>query len=157
MSAEEQKQAKKQMYGMFRNYAVAAGGEEEAIMAGYGQDEAGRGGKLLKALAKAGEEVEYLLEDAGKAGGEVFRKAAEENAPGPIIGMVEKASRGYIQIGVGPSKGHWYYRFFETGARPHEIAPKGKVLYIPGRGERVLCQRQRHGRGECEAISETGV
>ncbi len=91
--------------------------------------------ELLKALGKVGEEAEFLLEDAGKAGGEVFRKAAEENAPGPIIGMVEKASRGYVQIGVGPSKGHWYYRFFESGARPHEIkASKADVLYIPGVG-----------------------
>jgi len=100
---------------------------------------------LLKALAKAGEEVEFLLEEAGKAGGEVFRKSAEENAPGPIIGMVEKASRGYVQIGVGPSKEHWWYRFFETGARPHEIAPKGKVLYLPGVGSEFYASASATG------------
>ena len=91
--------------------------------------------QLLKALEKAENEAKKALKEAGQAGGKVFKDAAEDNAPGPLVMVVEKSSVGKIEIAVGPSKAKWYYRFFETGARPHEIkARKADVLYIPGVG-----------------------
>jgi HK97 gp10 family phage protein len=92
--------------------------------------------QLLKALEEADKQAKKALKEAGKAGGEVFRKAAKDNAPGPaIVTVIEKSSEGKVEVAVGPDKKHWYYRFFETGARPHEIrASKGDVLYLPGVG-----------------------
>ncbi len=91
--------------------------------------------QLLKALDEIDKQAKKVLKEAGKAGGAVFKEAAQENAPGPgIVAVVEKSSMGKVEVAVGPRKEKWYYRFFETGARPHEIAPKGEVLHIPGVG-----------------------
>jgi len=101
---------------------------------------------LLKAFAQMDVQVKKVLKEAGKAGGEVFREAAADNAPGDgIVLVVEKSTQGKIEVAVGPSKEKWYYRFFETGARPHEIAPKGSVLYLPGVGSEFYASASATG------------
>ena len=103
--------------------------------------------KLLKALEEMENRANQVLKEAGKAGGEVFREAAQANAPGPgIVLVVEKSSRGKVEVAVGPSKAKWYYRFFETGARKHEIkASKADVLYIPGVGSEFYTSANEAG------------
>jgi HK97 gp10 family phage protein len=102
--------------------------------------------KLLKALEEVDKQAKKVLKEAGKAGGEVFREAAEANAPGPLVTVIEKSTQGNVEVAVGPSKAHWYYRFFETGARPHEIkARRADVLYIPGVGREFFTSASETG------------
>lgn len=102
--------------------------------------------ELMKALAQMDVQVKKVLKEAGKAGGKVFKETAEAEAPGKLVMVVEKSSVGKIEIAVGPSKAHWYYRFFETGARPHEIkARKADVLYIPGVGSEFFGSAEEAG------------
>lgn len=70
-------------------------------------------------------------------GGKVLEDEIESRAPGPhVITVPDRRSikRGYAGVMVGPDKEHWYYRFFETGASPHEIEPilKEALLLIGG-------------------------
>ena len=38
-----------------------------------------------------------------------------------------------VTIAIGPTRDKWYYRYFETGARPHEIrAKESKALLFNG-------------------------
>ena len=76
---------------------------------------------LLKALERLGGSPERVLVRATEAAGKVVLTEARRRAPGPHVEMetVEKR-KGKVSIDVGPDKGHWYYKFFETGAQPHE-------------------------------------
>lgn len=82
--------------------------------------------------------------EAVLAGGKVLEDEIESRAPGPhVITMPDMRSikRGYAGVKVGPDKDHWYYRFFETGASPHEIeASLAEALTLVGGNlrERVL-------------------
>jgi HK97 gp10 family phage protein len=77
-------------------------------------------------------------------GGKALEAEIESRAPGPhVITVPDNASikRGYAGVKVGPDKEHWYYRFFETGASPHEIeAETAEALLLVGGNlrERVL-------------------
>lgn len=102
---------------------------------------------ILRKLNTMDQKITKELRQAGKAGAEVIQDEAKAKAPGPEIGMhVEKATQHLIEIAIGPLKEKWFYRFFETGARKHEIkASKADVLSIPGVGREFYAQAENTG------------
>lgn len=104
-----------------------------------------------------------IIEEALLAGGTVIHDAASAAAPGPgvvleIVGgrslrkridpkmeRVVKSNGKFAAI--GPDKKHWYYRFSEFGAKPHDIAGKGKMLYFQGADGEVFVARAKQTGG----------
>ena len=100
--------------------------------------------KLEKAVRKE------IIELALKAGGTPIYDAASAKAPGPFVVMqivggrslrkrVDPQFAGVVKrngkfIAIGPDRKHWYYRFNEFGARPHDIKPNGRTV-IAFKGE----------------------
>lgn len=83
------------------------------------------GEELLKAIADADLSLRSVLRAATLAGGEVVANAAAGSAPGPgIVAEVLDASAAGVEVGIGPDKDHWYYKFIESGAAAHEISSK---------------------------------
>lgn len=81
-----------------------------------------------------------VLEEAAQAGAEVVKDEANRNAPGPHIDTdLNKKTRDYAKVDIGPKKEKWYYRFFETGTGPHEVTPKNagglELMYL---GEMIV-------------------
>lgn len=110
--------------------------------------------KQLKELARAARKE--IIEEALMAGGEIIHSAAESRAPGPlqlrIIGgrslrkRVDSAFSYVVKsngkfAAIGPDSKHWYYRFSEFGAKPHDIAGKGKMLKFEGPDGTVFSAR----------------
>ena len=94
------------------------------------------GEDLIAALRRMDVNVKSELRAAVSAGAEIVREAANGLAPGPHIAMrVAKATQTVVEVDIGPKAEKWHYRFFETGAAPHEI--KGKPL-LAFQGERGL-------------------
>lgn len=93
---------------------------EEALLAGgqliYDEADArlGRAGLVLKII-----------------GGRSLRKKVD-----PKFAGVVKSNGKFAAI--GPDAEHWYLRFFEFGAKPHDIAGKGKMLKFEGRDGTVF-------------------
>jgi len=93
----------------------------------------------LSDIAAGAAVMEAVLE-----GGKVLEAEIESRAPGPNIIMVpdmRSIKRGYAGVSVGPDRDHWFYRFFETGAGPHEIeASLAEALLLVGGNlrERVM-------------------
>lgn len=101
--------------------------------------------KELGDIAAGAAVMEAVIE-----GGKAMKDEIESRAPGPHIVVwpsMGGLKRGYAEVWIGPDKEHWYYRFFETGASPHEIEPfaaealllvggnlREKVLHHPGMG-----------------------
>lgn len=80
------------------------------------------GEELLRALRRAGVNVDSALEAAAMLGAAVMEDAMVPLAPGPGIATeVTEKGPGYVAVDVGPDEDHWYYRFFETGTGPHAI------------------------------------
>jgi len=101
--------------------------------------------KKLRAMAS---QMSTVLESAAEAGAEIVRDEANHLAPGPNIEIdLAKKTREFAEVEIGPDDDHWYYRFFETGAQPHEITPKNKGgLTLPGRdGEMIVRVLAEHG------------
>lgn len=89
-----------------------------------------------------------VVDKALTAGGSIIHDAAEQRAPGKleqvIVGGRTLRSRVDAKFAfvlkanarvaaIGPDAKHWYYRFFEFGATPHDIHPHGgKVLALMG-------------------------
>lgn len=90
-----------------------------------------------------------IIEEALMAGGSIIHRAAQAKAPGPIeivivggrtlrkrvdpkFAAVVKANAKLAAI--GPDAKHWYYRFFEFGATPHDIKPRkgSRVIRFQG-------------------------
>lgn len=96
---------------------------------------------LQKKIVGLRKDIAKILEEAAQAGADVIAAEANTLAPGPHIETeVAESTWTHADINIGPDKEHWYYRFFEFGAGPHEISPK-KVggLQFPGReGEAVV-------------------
>lgn len=104
-----------------------------------------------------------IIERALMAGGKVVHSAAEARAPGPleieIIGgrtlrtKVDPKFAAVVKsnaklVAIGPDKKHWYYRFFEFGATPHDIKPKrAKVLVFEGRDGTAFIRWARKSGG----------
>lgn len=95
--------------------------------------------KKLGDIAAGAAVMEAVIE-----GGKVMKDEIASMAPGPHIVVWPSASgikRGFAEVWIGPDKEHWYYRFFETGAGPHEIEPvTAEALLLVGGDlrERVL-------------------
>ncbi len=96
--------------------------------------------ELEQALRKLADDLEAeALKAAALAGAEVIRAAAEARAPGPIEMEVVEADRAHALVEIGPDKEHWFYRFHETGAQPHEVEPShtGGLAFPGEEGEIV--------------------
>lgn len=115
----------------------------------------------LKELARAARKE--VIEEALTAGGTLIHQAAEINAPGPHVVLAIVGGRSlrkrvdakfsYVVksngkfAAIGPDRDHWYYRFFEFGAKKHDIAGKGKRLRFEGRDGTVFVARARQTGG----------
>ena len=102
--------------------------------------------ELLLKLRALGAGVEQILETAVLAGAEIVKDQANRLARGPHIETeITEKSRTKAIAEIGPDKEHWYYRFFETGAGPHEISPKSAGgLAFAGREGDIVLQRVSH-------------
>ena len=102
------------------------------------------GEELKRRLKKLGQAAAgAALVKAGEAGAKVLQKAANSRAPGPHIeAEVVKADADSVQVEIGPDKEHFYYRFFEMGAAPHDI--HGNPLVFEGREGTVFTPGVRH-------------
>jgi len=102
---------------------------------------------LLEKLHQLGVQVERVLQEAVLAGAEIGKELAEQRAPGALATepVEDRRGRSVAQAAIGPDKEHWYYRFFEFGAEPHEITPKvKKALAYQGEGGPVVVGRVMH-------------
>lgn len=78
--------------------------------------------ELLENLNALLEVMNYAIVEAGLGGGEILLDAATARAPGPNLAMqIEEVDQEHVEVRIGPDDEHWYYRFFEFGAQPHEI------------------------------------
>lgn len=101
------------------------------------------GEELLAALRKLEADIEGALRAAALAGAQPIVAAANSRAPGPHIeAEVVSVSGSRATAAIGPDKEHWFYRFFETGAAPHEI--EGSPLVFAGREGMVRTARLSH-------------
>lgn len=102
------------------------------------------GEALMAALEALKLNVRSELRRATVAGAQIIETIAQALAPGPHIGhAVVSASAEQVVVEIGPKKSHWYYRFFETGARPHEIRGK-PLLAFEGGGGLIITPRVNH-------------
>lgn len=114
----------------------------------------------LKELTRAARKE--VIELALKAGGKIIHEAAESRAPGPlqlrIIGgrtlrkRVDSNFSGVVKsngkfAAIAPDAKHWYYRFTEFGAKPHDITGKGKMLKFEGADGTTFVARARQTGG----------
>jgi HK97 gp10 family phage protein len=80
--------------------------------------------ELIAALKQMRVDVDGLLAVAAQAGAQVIADAANPLAPRPVIDTeVAEQGKGRATVDVGFPKEKWFYKFFETGTKPH---------YIPG-------------------------
>ena len=117
--------------------------------------------RQLKELARAARRE--VIEAALLAGGAIIHGDAEARAPGPLelvlvggrtlrkrvdarLNKVVKAGAKFAAI--GPDKDHWYYRFFEFGATPHDIQPvNANALVFESNGNWVVTSFARQSGG----------
>lgn len=122
--------------GLTQGFGVDIQGDEELI-------------KKFQSMAK--DFAAGVLEESALAGAEKIAERANSLAPGPFIEIeLDKKTRDYATVKIGPDEEHWYYRFFETGVGPHEITPeKTGGLQFPGAGGeaivRVIASHQGMG------------
>ena len=91
--------------------------------------------ELMKKLKKLIGNTEDALALAVKTGANLLEEEAEALAPGPHIGQkqVYKSTKRVTRK-IGPDKDHWYYQFFETGAQPHTIQGRPKLVFPSSNG-----------------------
>ena len=106
----------------------------------------------LKELERAARKE--IIEEALLAGGELIYKEANTRLgrSGLVLKIVGGRSlrkrvdpkfAGVVKsngkfAAIGPDEKHWYLRFYEFGAKPHDIAGKGKMLSFQGRDGQVF-------------------
>jgi HK97 gp10 family phage protein len=91
-----------------------------------------------------------LQEEAVLAGAEIIRDEATTHAPGPhiVAEIVKRADLSdVVTAGVGPDEEHWYYRFAETGATPHEIRAAGGAIVFYGEQAQPFVGKRALGTG----------
>lgn len=109
----------------------------------------------LKELERAARKE--VIEKALLAGGGIIHTAAQSRAPGPILlkiiggrSLRKKVDPKFSYVvksngkfaAIGPDSKHWYYRFFEFGAKPHDIQPRRSgVLRFEGPDGEVFAAR----------------
>lgn len=88
--------------------------------------------ELLSKLREMGIRVQDVLEPAVQAAAELVRDAARPAAPGPHVETeTTQRTAKRVEVSVGPDRGHWYYRFFETGTAGHGPARR-RLMVWPG-------------------------
>ena len=107
------------------------------------------GDELIEALQELDANMRRTLKAATVAGAEVVAAVANGMAPGPHIETaVTRATATEAEVAIGPDNAHWYYRFMETGAAPHEIRARrdnaGNALVFEGDAARVVTPVVRH-------------
>jgi HK97 gp10 family phage protein len=94
-----------------------------------------------KKLVGLRKDMTKILEEATQAGADVVADEANHLAPGPYIKTeVVDSTWTHADIDIGPDEDHWYYRFFEFGAGPHEVTPKnvGGLRFLGPEGEMIV-------------------
>lgn len=122
--------------------------------------------ELMRKLARLGVKASDVLEAATQAAAKVIETEANGMAPGPNIRQetTEKA-KSRVVVAVGPIKEKWYYRFHETGTKPHTIKGRpylafggivvGEVQH-PGMAARPFLRPAIDAHGE-EATEASGA
>lgn len=88
------------------------------------------GPELKRALERLQVNVQNVLEEAVQAGAQVIMDAANDQAPGPNVRMeTEEKTADSVTVAIGPDKDHWYYKFLESGAQPHEISSATALVF----------------------------
>lgn len=106
------------------------------------------GEELLAALREMDLNVKAELRAAVQAGAEPILEAANALAPGPNIATnVERATSTLVEVAIGPDAEHWYYRFHESGAAPHEIHGKPLLAFEGSSGTVVTPSVSHPGFG----------
>lgn len=94
-----------------------------------------------KKLIGLRKDMSKILEEAAQAGADVIADEANHLAPGPHIKTeVVESKMTHADVEIGPDEDHWYYRFFETGAGPHEVTPKnvGGLRFLGPEGKMIV-------------------
>ena len=105
------------------------------------------GDELIARLRAMGANVRRELRAAGIEAAQEVEDRANALAPGPhIIHEVLSARQNEVTVAVGPDKEHWYYRFAETGAKPHSIG--GGLAFEGDQGLVVTESVQHPGRAD---------
>jgi HK97 gp10 family phage protein len=115
----------------------------------------------LKELERAARKE--VIEEALTAGGTVIHDAASSLAPGPgvvleIVGgrslrkRVDPKMANVVKsngkfAAIGPDRKHWYFRFFEFGAKKHNISAKGTALRFEGRDGEIFAANAKNTGG----------
>lgn len=101
---------------------------------------------LVAKLKQLEVDVANVLEEACTAGAKIIQDAANQAAPAPHVEMeTEEKTDDSVTIAIGPDDDHWYYRFAESGAQPHEITPKtAGALAFEGESGLVITQQVSH-------------
>lgn len=104
------------------------------------------GEELLKKLERMAEAARgEALVQAAESGADAILQRANELAPGPHLVMESRPVGGSVEVRIGPDKEHWFYKFFESGAQPHEIDPKkAGALIFEGRNGLVMTKSVSH-------------
>jgi HK97 gp10 family phage protein len=88
------------------------------------------GEELIRKLRAMDRNVSDELEAAVRRGAEPILTTARARAPGPEIQMeVTEKTGKRVTVDIGPDDEHWYYRFFETGAGPHELTGSPLLVF----------------------------
>jgi HK97 gp10 family phage protein len=78
-------------------------------------------------LQSMANQMSAVLDEASQAGADVVKDQANRLAPGPNIETdLARRTRYLAEQEIGPDDEFWYYRFFESGAQPHEITPSSQ-------------------------------
>lgn len=97
--------------------------------------------EFYQKLRMMANQMSLILEEASQAGADVVKEEANLLAPGPHIETdLNRKTRFWAEMSIGPDDEHWYYRFFESGVQPHEITPgsRGGLEFMGREGELIV-------------------
>lgn len=106
--------------------------------------------ELMRELQECGLNARKTVSAAAKSGAKVIaddgnrRAKALRGGKGRIVSArVTRRTQDHVTAAAGVTKSKWYYRFFETGAVPHEIQGR-PLLRFYSRGTLIETPRVRH-------------
>jgi HK97 gp10 family phage protein len=104
--------------------------------------------ELHEKLHRLGKGVQAANSKAARAGEMPILAEATAGAHGPHI-LARQSKRESTEdlavVDIGPDKEHWFYQFFELGAKVHTIkAKKAKALAFEGRNGLMVIQSVQH-------------
>jgi hypothetical protein len=102
--------------------------------------------ELQRKLALLAQKAGQIVDEATRAGADVWQEESNRLAPGPHVAqMTTRTTLTAADVQIGPDKEHWYYIFFETGATAHEITPSvRKAVRFEVGADAVFAMRVRH-------------